>query len=259
MKYRGIVLAVLLVAGTEGLMAQSAIAHDTAEAVKIVERYLRYVDFDQLAIDSVLFTETSVIDRAHPDDTMFIYRWHYRPSGAPVMERIEMWSRGKMDMGAYTDGKRLFRQFDTKDRYWTDVKREVFIDFMHQYDLRGPLYRWRSYAGELSYEGEYTFEGQKVNRVFAREAKIHDRYYYFEKATGLLFLTTELPTVLGEEISHPEGMVDWRAWHEFIPFRGCVLPSIESYQAGDQIVIMYHTYRYIDKNTALFTEDFHKR
>jgi hypothetical protein len=37
-------------------------------------------------------------------------------------------------------------------------------------------------------------------------------------------------------------LTDWRAWHEFIPFRGCLLPSIESYQVDDEIIIIYHNY-----------------
>ena len=259
MKQKGIMLVWALSMGICGAAAQSAVAHDTAEAVRVVERYLQYVDFDQILIDSVLYTETSVVDRDHPNDTMYIYRWHYRPAGAPAMERIEMWSRGKMDMAAYCDGKELFRKFDARERHWVDSKREPFIDFMKPYDLRGALYQWRSYAAEMSYEGEYTFEGQKVHRVFVRMAGIHDRYYYFEKTSGLLFLVTELPTILGEDAKHPEGMVDWRAWHEFTPFHGCLLPTAESYQTPDQIVILHHTYRYVAKNNALFKEDFRKR
>ncbi len=54
--------------------------------------------------------------------------------------------------------------------------------------------------------------------------------------------------------------VDWRAWHEFTPFNGFLLPSIESYQVNqNQIVFIYRHYRTVPYDPTLFNQDYHKK
>ena len=227
-------------------------AADTARAMQIVDRYLHYVDYDRLPHDSMLVAVTHIVEHSHPNDTMTIYRWHAWPN----LDRIEMWQKGKMDMGAYSDGKKNFREFSGKYRAWRHMARHTYYDFVRPYDLRGPLYKWRSNATEMYYVGEYEYNGQKVDRVFVSMSEMLDRYYYFERATGLLFLVTELPHRLEGGFPDYDNMVDWRSWQEFTPVGDCLLPSAESYQIKGQLVILHHTYRLEPLSMRPFTEEF---
>lgn len=242
---------VLLTASAQGEWTPPT-AEDSARAVKIVERYVNYVNYERICHDSILFIVTHIVDNDHPDDTMTIYRWHHWPN----QSRIEMWQKGKMEMGAYSDGKRTFKQFSPKYRAWRHILDHTFLDFVEPYDIRGPLALWRSRAAEMYYAGQLEFEGQPVDRVFVTMAGPLDRYYYFEQKTGLLFLLTEMKHQMGDGVPDIDNMVDWRGWHEFVPVGDCLMPAEESYQAQGQLVKLHHTYRLIPYDAKCFTEDF---
>ncbi|MBP5540601.1 MAG: hypothetical protein J6X88_03030 [Bacteroidales bacterium] len=230
-------------------------AEDTARGIKIVDRYANYVNYERICHDSILFIVTHIIDYEHPEDTMTIYRWYHWPN----QERFEMWQKGQMEMGAYSDGRKIFKKFSTKYRAWRHALNSTYYDFVEPYDIRGPLGKWRSRGAEMYYAGEYTFEGQKVDRVYVSMVGALDRLYYFERATGLLFLVTELKNQMGGGVPDIDNMVDWRGWHEFVPVGDCMMPSEESYQANGQLVILHHSYRLIPYDEKCFTEDyFHK-
>ncbi len=246
--------ATLSVAGQEKEPWTAPTAEDTAKAIAIVDRYVDYVNYERIRNDSILFITTHIVDYEHPQDTMTIYRWHYWPN----LDRIEMWQKGKMEMAAYTDGKKLFKQFSEKYRAWRLVTRSTYLDFVEPYDIRGPLGKWRSRAAEMYHMGEYDFEGHPVDRVYVTMAGSLDRFYYFEKETGLLFLVTEIKHQMGGGVPDIDNMVDWRGWHEFVPVADCMMPSEESYQVQGQLVILHHTYRFIPYDAKCFTEDFFK-
>lgn len=229
---------------------------DTARAIAIIDRYLNKVDFSQTAGDSVLCVVTYVIDRSHPNDTITIYRWYM----GQRYNRTEIWQGGSIQDGYYSDGVKLFRKFHTGRREWANLTPSSYYNVTMPLDIRGALYKWRSKGAEVYYAGESLYEGTTVDRVFVTMPETFDRYYYFERESGLLGFLVEEEHIYGDrEPAHNAVRVDWKAWHEFVPVKGCYLPSEESYQVGgEQIVILHHSYHFEAPQTKLFTEDYHK-
>ncbi len=231
-------------------------ASDTAKAASIIDNYISFIDFEPILKDSILSVVSYVIDREHPQDTMTIYHWY----GKGRQLRIEMWQKGEIQEGFYSNGKKLFRMFRPAVRSWVDLTQDNFYNYTLSHDIRGALYNWRSKGAEVRYAGQYKFDGHSVDRVFVSSPGIFDRYYFFEKETGLLFILTEQDHIFGDAKKTKDAQrVDWRAWHEFTPFCGILLPSIESYQCGqNQIVFIYRHYCFEPYRPDLFTEDYHK-
>ena len=232
--------------------------HDTAQAARIIDNYLGYVNFDPLLkeTDSMVCVVSKVVNQSHPTDTLTIYRWY----ASGHRRRIEMVQGKKMAEGFYCDGRSVFRSFDTKRRVWRDLKPESFYDIADPLDIRGALYNWRSKGAEASYEGLVDYNGHKVVRVMYSSPGTFNRHYYFDPNNGLPFLVTEETTMFGDDKPAKNAQrVDWRAWHEFVPFDGYMMPGIESYQAEGDIVFIYHTYHLEKTRKGLFTEDFRKQ
>lgn len=229
---------------------------DTAQAAEIIDRYIKIIDFDRIIGDSMLYVESWVVERDNPNDTMFIYRWYM--SGHRL--RIEMWQKGKMEDAYVTDGKNIFHRFSKSYRDWKIMSQISFYDMVTALDVRGALYDWRAKGSEAKYMGEYEYQGKPVDRVFVATPELFDRNYFFEKETGLLFLLTEEDHIFGDAKKAVNAeKLDWRGWSEFVPLRGCYLPSVESYQQNGQVVIIHHSYRLEAANTKLFTENFRKK
>lgn len=229
---------------------------DTLKAVGIIENYLSFVNFDPILTDSTLCVVSYVVDRAHPQDTMTIYHWYMKDHQL----RIEMWQKGELQEGFYSNGKKIFRMFRPAVRSWVDIAQDNFYDYTISHDVRGALYDWRSKGAEVRYAGQYVFNGHNVDRIFVTSPGIFDRYYFFEKETGFLFMLTEDDHIFGDAKKTKDAQrVDWRAWHEFTPFRGFILPTIESYQFNqNQIVFIYRHYHFEPYQSTLFSEDYHK-
>lgn len=226
---------------------------DTARAINIIDNYISRLDFGKKPGDSIMFVVTKVVEYSHQDDTMYIYRWYQNPRKI----RIEIWSGGQIIDGFVSDAISIFRKFNTNYREWADVTPDSFFDITMPLDIRGALYDWRSKGSEVSYAGEFNFQGHPVDRIFVASPRAFDRYYYFEKETGLLCFITEEEHMFGDgEPTKNAHRVDWRAWNEFTPFRGFLMPSIESYQAEGSLVTMYHSYQYLAPNADIFSENF---
>lgn len=226
---------------------------DSVKGVSIVDYFMSRVDFQQEKTDSILFVKTSVVERNHTDDTMTIYRWYM----APMSTRIELWQDGKMADAYYSDGRSIFRHFDATRREWVDMDQMEFTNFAEPLDIRGALYNWRSKGAEISYAGEYTMKGQAVDRVYVTCPHSYDRYYFFEKNSGMLFMVTESDRRYGNAKSKVFSVnVDWRAWSEYVPVHQFMMPAVESYQVQDQVIIIKNKYQYLPKQTSLFSEDF---
>ena len=230
---------------------------DTARAIAIVDNYLRKIDFEKSHNDSVLAVVTHVIDRSHPYDTITIYRWYM----SPRYNRTEIWQDGKLQDAYHSDGVKLFRKFHTVRREWANLTPDSYFQVSQPLDIRGALYGWRAKGAEIYYAGEVLFQGKKVDRVFATMPEVFDRYYYFERETGMLGLLVEEGHIYGDrEPAKNAVRVDWHAWHEFVPVGEHFLPGEESYQVGEsQIVILKHSYHYEAPNVKLFTEDFNQK
>ena len=229
---------------------------DTAMAARIIDNYLGYLNFNHLLKDSILSVVSYVVDHSHPNDTITIYRWY----AANRQSRIEMWQKGRMEDAYFSDGRGIFQRFSGSRRDWVSVTPMTYYDLTVPLDIRGALYDWRSKGAEPSYMGEYEYNGHPVYRVFVTSPEIFDRNYFFEKETGLLFILTEEDHIFGDAKPKTNAhRVDWRAWHEFTPFHGCLLPSIESYQIKSQIVIIHHYYKLEAYNKKLFTESYRRR
>ena len=233
------------------------IGADTARAIAIVDNYLSKIDFGQSHNDSVLAVVTHVVDRSHPYDTITIYRWYM----SPRYNRTEIWQGGQLQDAYHSDGVKLFRKFHTGRREWANLTPDSYFNVSQPLDIRGALYGWRAKGAELYYAGEVLFQGKKVDRVFATMPEVFDRYYYFERETGMLGLVVEEEHIYGDrEPAINSVRVDWRAWHEFVPINGYFLPKEESYQVGEsQIVILKHSYHFEAPDIKLFTEDFYQK
>ncbi len=229
---------------------------DTLLAARIIDTYLRTIDFAPLLGDSMLCVESYVVDRSHPEDTMKVYHWYMNNRRV----RIEMWQDGMMQEGYYSDGKRLFRRFQNKVRAWQDIAQITFYEYTMPLDVRGALYDWRTKGAEVSYAGRFTLDNKAVHRIFVSSPKMFDRYYFFEVESGLLFMLTEQEHIYGDGKPYKNAQrIDWRAWHEFTPFYGHLVPTIESYQYDQsQIVITHRRYHFEAGQPKLFTEDYHK-
>lgn len=255
-----LILAMACLSWTHGQNASDSVfvmpKGDTAKAASIIDNYIGYINFDHLLSDSVVAVVSHVVERSHPNDTIFIYRWYSNGH----QNRIEMWQKGRMEDAYYSDGKKLFRRFSGTRREWVDMMQLSYYDLTMALDVRGALFDWRSKGAEATYLGEYNYNGHPVYRVFVISPEIFDRNYFFEKETGLLFILTEDDHIFGDANQSANSYrVDWRAWHEFTPFRGCLLPSIESYQVDGQIVIIHHYYHMEAYNKDLFTKEYRKR
>lgn len=248
------IIAILLLLAV-GAQAQEQ-KDDSTRAAAIIDRYLSMIDYTRYKTDSVLCIVSYAIDQAHPEDTMTLYRYYKQPE----CTRFEVWQGGKIVDGIFFDGDENRRDFSPSTREWRTLTRESARAMIELQDIRGGLYNWRGKNAEVHYDGEYTYEGHKVDRIYVTCPGYYDRWYYFEKETGLLFWVTEDERVYGDqEIKGNMVRVDIRGWHEFIPFRGALLPSIESYQAGHQKVVIYHNYSYQALPQTVFTEDYLKR
>lgn len=236
-------------------MTFDTVGADTLRAVKIVDHYLNIVDFMNDELDSVLYVISYVVDQAHPTDTMTLHRWYK----APHYTRIEIWSKGKMEDGYYTDGTGIFRGFHSGRREWANMTQHSFLNSIMPLDIRGALYDWRNRGSEVFYAGEFNYKGRPLDRVFVMSPNTYDRYYFFEKSTGLLAMVVEDLHVFGDAVPRDDAMhVDWRTWNEFTPLHGHYLPSVESYRAGQQVVVIKNVYCFKAPNTKYFTEDYYR-
>lgn len=228
---------------------------DTLRGQQIVDQYLDIIDFDRLLVDSMIYIETKIVDRSNPTDTMRVHQWYANGRRS----RIEMYQNGQLESGYYCNGLSGFRMFHSGRRAWVDLIQSSYYDYVYPLDPRGALFDWRSKGSEIVYDGETRFNGNDVERIFVTSPSTFDRYYFFEKNTGLLFLTKEEDHIYGDSKKTDNAQrIDWRGWHQFTPIGSCMVPTEESYQYKDQIVLIFRTYKLIPFNKTAFTEDYYK-
>ena len=243
-----LILCLIFAAGCYAAAAQQPA--DTDSATMVVERYLKILNYEAIRNDSILYVESFITNRNDPSDTLQMRRWFMWPN----LNRTELWHHGVMKFGLVSNGHGRYRRFDADKRVWKDAQEFSYLDQAMAYDYRGPLYRWDMNGLELIYQGEWNYNSNKVYRILVKDPARFDRYYMFEKESGLLFLIKELETH-GDDVVTSDIHVDWRAYHEYQPFGHSLLPSAESYQKGASITIIHHSYRYLPADTSIFNRD----
>lgn len=243
-----LLLCLLLGVGCHIAIAQQTAAIDSATMV--VDRFLKILNYEAIRNDSILYVESTITTRNDTGDTLWMRRWFLWPN----LNRTELWHEGVLKFGLVSNGHGRYRRFDPDKRIWKDAQEFSYVDQAMAYDYRGPLYRWNMNGLELIYQGEWNYNSNKVYRILIKDPSRYDRYYMFEKESGLLFLIKELETQ-GDDVMTSDIHVDWRAYHEYMPFGRSILPSVESYQKGPSITIIHHSYSYLPVDTTIFNRD----
>lgn len=243
-------LAVLLACWCGAFGQNKGHIADSAEYV--VNRFLNIQNSDALKGDSILYMETYIYYRSSPHDTAILKRWFLPPNRF----RAELWHGDTLTEGVYSDGKKIFRECNIKMLAgWTRVADSRYYTIAPTYDFRGELYSWKADAAELTYKGIWNFNGHEVYRILVETPDKYNKYYLFEKESGILFFIEETNEHSEynnhQAYSHP----DWHAFHEYQPIGNTVLPSVESYQIGNDMLFYFTHYKLIPINMDIFTKD----
>ena len=219
-------------------------------AVVVLERYLNLLNFDSIRTDSILYIESHIFSRSHPEDTIVMKRWFYPEANY----RTELWSKDTLEIGLRSNGYDTFFKYDKKKRAWFKTDVYNYYENFGSYNFHGPFFHWQQRNVRMRYDGIWNFQGHEAYRLFVKQGSYFDRYYMFEKESGLLFMYDELDSYL--DMEHDETRhVEWRAFHEYQPLDKCLFPSVESYMIDNDIVMIYHHYRYVAFDYDYFMED----
>ncbi len=213
--------ATLLLALMGTALAQST----TDSAAIVINRYLSNLGHDSLNWQTVDIK--SVITFSDGNDTIMMERRF----AFPEYSFVKLSRKGKVFFGLYSDNTE-FLMYDTARHSWDVTSESDYLRLLAGYDIRGPLWNWENMSILAEYRGTSDLEGNRVYRVRVHDPLRGDREYLFEKTTGNLFLTIELP----HEEQKPA--VDWRAIHEYTPIGGFLFPTLESYQYKGVITII---------------------
>lgn len=220
-------------------------------AAEVVGNYVKMLNYDAIRSDSVLFLQSKIFNRNQDGDTLVMLRW-FR---SPMSHRVEIWHGDTLQLAMYTDGKNHFRRFSIDSTGWQDISPDFYYDFAMAYDFREPLYFWKTNGSTLYYKGVWKYNGHEAHRILVKTPQRYDRYYLFEKESGLLFLIDEtdrhdpdIPVVDGRNTS-------WRGYHEYQPFDKSLFPSSESYVFDGVLTIISTTVDYIPLNDDFFSKD----
>ncbi len=247
-----IILAIGISIGIS-LNGQTTVQRDVKDSAQmVVENYLRLLNYDAISQDTMLYIETYIYSRDEPSDTMIMKRWYW----APFCFRTEVWHGDTLTMGLRTNSYDSYMSYDRDKKRWFKIDVVQYYILARGYDFRGQLYHWKSNNTQLTYNGVWNYNGHEVYRIFVKRPGAYHRNYLFEKESGLLFLIDETDNYqkdLNEVASGPH--IDWRAIHEYQPLGNVTFPSIESYQIENDIVLMFHKYKYLPIKKELFIYD----
>ncbi|MCR4828301.1 MAG: hypothetical protein K5864_02450 [Bacteroidales bacterium] len=220
-------------------------------AALVVDGYLKLLNFKAVKPDSMLYIESYIYNRSYPEDTIVMKRWHVEP----YYNRVEVWHKDTLQDALHGNAKDVFRWYNQEKKAWQDLSLAGYYDHLYAYDYRGPLNEWRTDGSELFYQGVWNYNHHEAYRIFVKSPSRYDRYYLFEKETGLLFLIDEQEGHNPDMDTHNDTRVDWRAIHEYTPLDLVVFPTIESYQKDNEITLIFHKMKYIPIDMSLFIND----
>lgn len=246
-----VILIIVCLLGISTVQSQEAVGKvDSAEM--IVSRFLKMQDFNKLSRDSILYMETHIYYRSKPTDTAILKRWFLPPNRF----RAELWHGDTVVEGNYTDGRGIHRQLTPSMKMgWVDVTPELYYENEQQYDIRGTLHNWRAEGAELKYDGVWNFNGHEVYRVLVETPNKYNKNYIFEKESGMLFLIQETDEKSEYNDHKAYDHPDWHAYHEYQPWGAVLLPSVESYQVGNDIVYYYTHFKNLPLNMDIFKKN----
>ena len=241
----------MIIAVLGATVAQSR-QQPTDSARLVVNRYLDILNYDALRSDSIFYVETIIYKRSQPDDTAILKRWFLPPN----LFRAELWHGDTLLEGCFSNCRDIFREYKLGMLDgWTRVSPSRYYDIMPKYDFRGPLHNWETNGNELRYDGIWDYQGHDVYRIYVESVNKYNRYFLFEKESGLLFFIEETKKHSDfsnhQAFSHP----DWHGFHEYQPIGPVILPSIESYQMDGDVIFYYSNFRYLPKRVEVFTTE----
>lgn len=237
------------------LLAGSAWAQEPEykfdSAIFVVKQYLQKLNHQSIRADSMLYIESYIYDRETPTDTLVMKRWYV----APNLYRSEVWHGDTVQEILYSNARNLFRWYDGEKGNWQDLSPAWYYDKAEAYNFHGPLHNWNYDGSELSYQGIWRYNGQEAYRIFIQCPSRYDRFYLFEKESGLLFLIDE-QTEHNPDMQLRDGKhVEWRAIHEYTPLGEALFPTVESYQFEGRITLIFSKVQYMPINMNLFMQD----
>lgn len=241
----------LTIAGLCSANAQNSNA-ETDSAIAIVTKYMNLLNYDALKSDSILYIETNIYKRSNSHDTAILKRWFMQPN----LFRAELWHGDTLLQGCYSDGRNIHKEHNLSFLPgWTEVAPSRYYTIAPGYDFRGALHYWKDDGTELRYDGIWDYNGHNVYKIYAESPERYNRYYYFEKESGLLFLIEETQKHSAYSNHQAYDHPDLHGYHEYQPLGNVVLPSIESYQMGGDVLLYYSSFRYIPIDKTIFQQD----
>lgn len=242
----GILLMVWALLLPCGLHGQNA---DSAEAV--VGRYMQIMNHEALPKDMMLKITTRTVSSDNPSDTGIVMRWFAWPNSY----RVEVWYHNTLQEGWHNDEQRVIRRYDETKRRWTIANEMNYFDRVSGYDFRGPLYFRKKNGTEMKYSGTRTFEGHRVLVVSTRVPGMYDRDYLFEAESGLLFLSVEKESFLGDDQPLKDNHVDWRSIDEYLPIGESLVVTKEQYQHQGRRIVATHQPELLPMDRTVFSKD----
>ena len=225
MKQRKIIVYIFAI-----MICNISFAQQDSLSLQVVTNYINTLNYNNLP-NKVVYMESKIIDTQIKDDTMYMKRWFY----GNLFSRIELYHQGKQIVGYCSNGKKYWHYKPGLVR-WDTLSMSLYYDSVIGYDYRKPIHTWEARSLELKKCDIINLEGQDVYRVEVADPDHLDRYYMFEKSSGLLFLMIPVTPETGNRRHE----VDWRSINEYIPIEGSfIFPSIESYQHFGSITIYF--------------------
>ena len=232
------------------LLPLAAAAQSDSTAIRIVDRYLKIMNIDAMPADSMLVATTEIV---YPisGDTFTMQRYY----ATPQMHRIEVRKTdGSLQTGLYGNGSDTYKAYTDKYRQWVSVTTESFYSRLGGFDLRGPLYNWRSANAYLVYRGKTSYKGQQLDAVHYSAPGFFGRLYLFEPS-GLLSAIIEDDTVNDGYNALLDAHIDWKCIHEYDYVGPMLLPTVESFMRQNTLTIMRTRMRLEKRDNSLFNHD----
>lgn len=232
------------------ILPLAAAAQSDSTAARIVDRYLKIMNIDALPADSMLVVNTQIVYPA-TGDTFNMRRLYAQP----MMFRVEVRdSKGKLQTGFCSNGKNRYRSFSPEKGWWRDIPAANFYNRFKGFDIRGPLYTWRTDNAYITYRGRTEYKGQQLEVVHYSAPGFFKRLYMFEES-GLLSVILEEDSIDGDYEVPADAHIDWKCIHEYTMVGPALLPSVESFMRKELLTVMRSEMHLEKRDNLQFNQD----